>query len=352
MKIPGLSAPVSEKEPRKIPVKPDVVPSVKTPGKAVSQSQISSAVLFKTLGLPVDRLSSSILSFAQFFSLPLEPGLLAKIRRQALTAGQPPQTEQTQPERSAQPRSSEGSPQSLSFKAREALSFAAFAAASKGVELTPAGLENYASVMDTESPIDNERRKQGSNKRNPEGSKKQEAQSPEISATGGLSGLKALIFREAEQNPLLRVLNRLPGRNGQRWLVFPFSFIEQGEEYRLCLKILLDETSNQRLSNNGLTAGLMTLEITIGSVGKDAVGKSGSKQRWLFVMDTENGVNPRLRVCLEPLSPKRVLKSLVSELSQSLQIAPERITIQNFADSSPFSTFRQNKVLLSINEEV
>ena len=304
--------------------KTDISRSVKTSGNIASQSKIQAEVLVKSLGLqrgtfdakrlgaslPADRLSSSILSFARLFSLPLEPGFLAKIRRQVFSA------------------------QGLvTPKGREAIAFAALAAASKGLELNAAGLAEYAAAMEPESPFNSERRKKHSGRGQDE-AEKQENKKNEI-LTGSPSWLKNMILKEEEQNPLLGILNRLPGRNGQRWLTLPFSFTEDEDEYRLCLKILLNEGAAQSRISSQMT-GHLTLEIVKKSLATSK--PAGKNQHWLFVLDAENNKNLRLRVCLEPAKSKKAQKSLVSGLSEIMQIPPENITIKNFADSFSFET--------------
>jgi hypothetical protein len=232
------------------------------------------------------------------------------------------------------------------------LALASLAAANKGVELSGEGLREYASALNA-APIDPDRQEgQRQNKRNSGDSKKQKGQNPEIAAisSADMTELKTLILRAAEQNPLLELLNRLPAKNGQRWLVFPFALTDQGEDYRLCLKILLNQAENQRPLDQmvGELAGQMALEIE--KVG--SAGENGLNRRWLFVINAENNKNLRLRVFLEPFVSKKNQKSLISELSKSLEIAPEHINIQNFVDFFPFEQNTQSNVLLSVDEEV
>jgi hypothetical protein len=43
------------------------------------------------------------------------------------------------------------------------------------------------------------------------------------------------------KEPLVTLLNRLRGRNGQRWIVLPLTYTQEGREYLLTLRILLKE---------------------------------------------------------------------------------------------------------------
>jgi len=114
----------------------------------------------------------------------------------------------------------------------------------------------------------------------------------------------------------------------------------------LCLKILLNEAENR------IPLGQMTGKFALEIEKVSSAGKNGQNRHWLFVINAQNNKNLRLRVFLEPFVSKKVYKSLVSELSQSLEIAPEYITIQNFVDFFPFENDNQSSVLLSVDEEV
>ena len=342
MKIPGLTVPgskdlVPEKLTQKSPVTPSEKSNIPKPAAARFFPTPDPA---KALGLPADRLSASIISFARFFSLQLEPALLTKIRLQALSAEQDSQTrEKTGPQSEA-----------LSLKNREALSLAGLAAASKGVELTGEGLKNYAAALDT-APIDPDQEQnpgQNTGEHDSRRCKNEDANKRENKNSGAseidlkISELKARICYQAEENPLLEALNRLPGKNGQRWLVLPFNCNDQGEAYRLCLKVLLEQgNAPSSLNAAGFTASLMALEIN----------NSTGNQRMLFIINSDNGKNLRLRVCVDHLESSKA-KSLVSEISGNLNIAPESIIIDNFNNSFPFEAENQEKVLLSINKEV
>ncbi|GHV94220.1 hypothetical protein AGMMS50293_05400 [Spirochaetia bacterium] len=324
MKIsPRPSAPYPAKPPQKVSAPYNALPQIKVAGLNSSGTAAARSVpaLLASLGLPADRLSASIVPAAKFFALPLEPALLAQIRRQALAAGTAPQA--------------------------ETLSLAAAAAADKGVELSRAGLEDYAAALET-TPIDpdsqegqNPEMQEGQQgRRNPERRRSQERADPEIAAIANPQTLKETVLAMAGQNPLLDILNRLPGKNGQRWLVFPFNFMDQGDEYRVSLKILLGEHETGHLAGR---TGCLTLEIT----------KSGrDKRRWLFVLDRAGGKNLHITVYLQPAYSKKALKSLVQEIAQCLEISPDGISIQNYKESFSFMAENRDDVLLSINEEV
>ncbi|MDR2479241.1 MAG: hypothetical protein LBD48_08010, partial [Treponema sp.] len=322
-----------------------------------SQNLAAYSALLKSLGLPADRLSTALVSFARFFSLPLESSLLTKIRRQALQAAAP--------ENSGPPASA----------VREAAALAATAAEDKGAALSPAALESYAAALDPEAQPDDQIRnekipsgKEGVEDRDSETSggnsgdmgkqgegdrseghqnkdKRPRRPDSEINdvIAGGPLGIKAKMLAASVQNPLLNLLNQLPGKNGQRWIVLPFSFTEQGESYRVSLKILLHEVP---AGNSGeARAEHMALDIVKGA----ANGKA--EQRWLFSIDRANDKNPQLQVRLRSVRRKEALSSLGRNLAALLDIPPECVSVHHCAESFPLVEDSSENILRSINEE-
>lgn len=287
--------------------------TAKSSVSASSAAFRSAASLAAAAGLPIDKLSSSIVSFARFFSLPLKPQLLADIRRQAL--GSPPQPASSQ---SAASNLVSGESLTSLAKTREALSLAAAAAESKGVELQPKGLESYAEAIDPDwqKRQDGERRnKKDKNQHGEKESLKTEA----ITA----SRLKELAFEKMKKDPLLEILNKLPNKNGQRWIVFPFDFVQDGREYRVSMRILLDDKH--------LRAACMALDIA---------ESNAFDRRWLFVMESVNEKPVKLSVFLMPGSnqSESMIKNynlLKPRLSELLEIPPERISVKISEESFP-----------------
>jgi len=120
----------------------------KMPPSAPQQAAMRSvSSLILAAGLPQDKLSASIVSFARFFSLPLKPEVLKHIRQQAFTM-----TPNAPPVAAGEDAAEAGTV----FKNREALSLAASAAEGKGVELHTKSLETYAQAIDPESRRNNE----------------------------------------------------------------------------------------------------------------------------------------------------------------------------------------------------
>jgi hypothetical protein len=261
------------------------VPSAKTPA-ALSAKPLS--LLIRAAGLPADKLSASIISFARFFSLPLKPELMASIRRQSLS-----------PESSA--------------PGRETLSLAAAAAESKGVELRPKGLEWFAEAIDPDW------RRHESDERDRRDRRQKK--------------------HEQEKETVIAILNKLPGKNGQRWMVFPFEFAESGREFKVSLMILL--SADKQPPNN---VACMALDI------------AETGRRWLFVMNPAKGKAAsavgRLSVYLQPELPPKTIESFTSEMARAMEMPREHICIKKWTESFPCEAGSGDDILRSINEAV
>ena len=293
----------------------------------VSPRSISS--LIAAAELPSDKLSASIVSFARFFSLPLKPELMAAIRRQAFA----PLPQQTQP------TVTEYASGASAAKNREALSLAAAAAESKGVELNPKGLEAFAEAVDPDWQKRQESESRRRGRRNKNENEREDEKTQSKTGVITAEGLKELALESAEKATLLAILNRLPGKNG-RWIVLPFSFSENGRDFYVSLRILLE---TEQFSSNAVC---MALDIA-----------EDSEKQWLFVMEAISGSAQklslnRLTVHIQPELPSASLPSLVRELSQVLDIPPERISIKNRNESFPFESGYGGDTLCAIDEAV
>ncbi|MDR2717023.1 MAG: hypothetical protein LBB89_03020 [Treponema sp.] len=295
----------------------------------------SVSALIAAAGLPMDKLSAAIISFARFFSLPLKPELMAAMRRQALAP-----SPSTAASATVTPATENAPDLGTVAKNREALSLAAAAAESKGVGLDPKGLEQFAEAI-----YPDWQKRQNPDERNRRQHKNSDEQEKEnaVPKTGNLSaaGIKEMALETAEKNPLLALLNRLPGKNGQRWLALPFSFSEGGREFKVSLRILLE--MNNQISNHAVC---MTLDIAESETGR----------RWLFILNGPNrhgkSAASALTVYLQPeLSPK-ACASLSRELSTLMEIPPERVSVKNRTESFPWESGCTDDVPLAINEAV
>ena len=324
---------------------PSQVQSVKTqPLKykpsAVNRTASSISFLISSAKLPADKLSASIILFARFFSLPMKPEVLTAIRRQAFIPQNASisQTETvksaiTQSELLKQETTGNSDSSVLTEKNRIVFSLAASAAESKGVELEAEGLELYANAIDPEM----ERRKD-SNSHNRQRNKKQNEQNNEDA--GFKSGpincntLKKIALESAEGNSLLYLLNKMPGRDGQRWIVLPFDINENGRDYRVSLRILPETLK---------CVSIMALDI---------VEISNLKKRSTFILEAVNGSIKTLNIYMQSELSTKVKHQLEHAFSGLLDIPVERISVRKSNDSFLPEAGGEEKLFCSVDEAV
>ena len=321
---------------------------------AVSRSVSSLAA---AAGLPADKLSASIISFARFFSLPLKPELMAEIRRQAFS--QQAATKHAAAQQSAQ-SAAEGAEKSSALlqkeaasktaeNARTAFSLAAAAAESKGVELNPRALETFADAIDPDAQKGNDgesfdhegQSRQGEDRGNrgdrQEQNRDQDKDKPRQIEAITAAGLKDMALETMEKNPLLEILNRLPGKDGQRWIVLPFDFCENGRSYRVSLRVLLGlgaEDWRLGTKEQDLSVSHMALDIAESADPGSGIGPD----RRLFVITAAGGKISRLSLYLQSEIPPKAKTKLKAELSKSLEITPEHIFIKTWTDPFPLES--------------
>ena len=290
--------------------------------------------LISASGLPSDKLSASIISFARFFSLPIKPELLKHIRQQAFA-----NTPNAEPPNTTEAAKNNAPEAGNVLKNREAFSLAASAAEGKGVELQPKGLEMYAQAIDPELRKKQDGRQHGQRKKNDDENDNDSGKvSSQKTAAINAGNLEKMALEGMERNSLLEILNKLPEKDGKRWIVLPFDFSDNQREFKVSLRILLetDKTENR--------ACCMALDIVIRSIFES--GKA-EKQK-LFVLEPAN----RLSVYLKPEITPVQQTTLVRELSALLEITPDRIFIKTKKESFPFETEYGDNLLRSIDEAV
>ena len=224
-------------------------------------------------------------------------------------------------------------------KIREALSLAAAAAESKGVELHPKGLEAFAEAIDPEWQRREDSDGQGQRERRNK-NQQEEKNAPDKTAPITAADLKQMALESAEKDPLLTILNRLPGKNGRRWIVLPFSFDEGGREFKVSLRILLEADQSPH-HTACMAAACVAVDIT------------EAERRWLFALESTNGLPAKkLTVYLQPELPPEAQAPLTRELSALLEIPLELISIKTRAESFPCESAGADDLLSSINEAV
>jgi hypothetical protein len=274
----------------------------------VSRSVLS---MINSAALPVDKLSASIITFARFFSLPIKPEVMAAIRRQAFTqvSGETTQDE-------ALKQTAESKLQ-LTAKYRDALSMSAAAAESKGVELSPKGLEAFAEAVDPELRGRKDNGRQNREKHNKEQEEKKEENTAVKPVNINASSLEKTALEYFKKDRLLDLLNKLPGKNSQRWIVIPLDFSQNGKEYRVSLRIQLEA----QVSNH---CGMMALDI---------VEAGSPESRVSFVLEAVNNQPVKLSVYSKPACFLQEHKPLKRELSKLLEILEDQVYFQPCDDS-------------------
>jgi hypothetical protein len=172
------------------------------------------------LQLPADSLSTALLAFSRFFSLPPSKALFTALRRETLDLPKMPFS---------------STPSTTSAATLEARAMAAAAAFDKGVALTGEALERYARFLAPPSfPAEGDDPAQG----------RQDGEKEAPTGGGGSGDTGEKKRRDREKAPLseelsalaeeqakekkLDFLNRIPGKNGQYWAVFPFDITVKG----------------------------------------------------------------------------------------------------------------------------
>jgi hypothetical protein len=269
--------------------------------------------LVRSLGLPGDGLSSALVGFARGFSLPLDPALLARLRREALTL-----------------KARHGGPV-------ESAALAAAAAAGKGVRLSGEALEQYARAIDPgyaageqDTPGDGEGRpaggegglfgEQGGDAGGNPGGNPQDSAGREESARlvreilekalkqAGGNGVPEPDLSETESPA--GFLNRLPGRDGNFWMVFPFKINVEKLAIRLSVWILLLSRLYFKWKTSGQAGRDAIGGITINAVGKE--------RRWVFSIKNPGGPGASTRVLVSPSYGEAARKRTEEEIREVL----------------------------------
>jgi len=349
--------------------------SVKSSGTVASNTPRSAAALSTALGLPQDKLSSAIISFARFFSLPLKPQLLSNLRRFALAphsqnANQSSATGNATVAKtilanantSAALAAEDVNASLTAEKTRQAFSLSAAAAESKGIELIQEGLESYAEAVDPES------RRQGDDQQRGRRNREQDEHAEKNSLKSGAvkksqcgensssqlftaDSLKRMSLESSEQNPLLEILNRLPCKNGQRWIVLPFDFIKDDKKFCVSMRVLLDD---EHSLNRAVCMALDIIEsIDVESASEhdgtqeQLSGEANPERRWLFVTESVNDKLLRVSVYLQGELSQKSHSLFKSELSNLFNMPAEHINILNRTEPFPYeASFSENFSLI------
>jgi hypothetical protein len=208
------------------------------------------------LGLPQDTLSFVLISAIRYFSLSPDAALLSRLRGDLLASG------------------AASAPKGGREKAAlEAKALAAAAAADKGLRLSPEALEEYAAAMEPGAWFSGGGGREPPEDEDPPGG--EEAPDGEE-----LERLYAKVNRAGEKSGeggLLSWLNRLPGRNGQGWAVFPFKIKLEGVELKVFVRLLIGGSFSRFAPGKDAGRGCVIVDI------------EGPGQNWRFILNRNGG---------------------------------------------------------------
>ena len=178
------------------------------------------------LGVPRDALSISLLAFMRFFSLSPNPAVMHSLRREVLSARKVSSPADANANAAANAdTAADGTVVEKAVFEAEALG--AVTALDKGTVLSPEALDRYARffVPPIHAPDSDGRRGEKECARNRD-------------ETPQAEKIKALAEGEAGKDGFLNLFNRLPGKNGRYWKVFPFNITVKGTELKVFLRTL------------------------------------------------------------------------------------------------------------------
>jgi hypothetical protein len=146
--------------------------------------------------------------------------------------------------------------------------------------------------------------------------------------SGGPEALRNLARKAEAGEPLLELLNCMPGKDGKRWLVFPFPVEDGGARLQVTLRFLLSPSAG-----------------TPGDVEQMTLDIHGERRRWLFICRP----GAVLQAALWPETGEGERACLERELAGCLGLPPGRIKITGW---NPILAPDCRNDLFSLGEEV
>jgi hypothetical protein len=318
--------------------------------------------LLSALKLPNDSLSERIVSFSRYFSLPLEHA--PSLRREVLA-------------------------QKNRKSSLDAAALGAAAAFDKGITLE--SLAEYAAAIDPEERREpeqgnqeqrqrepgsgqqgrgseqrepgseqrepgSEQREPGSEQREP-GSEQREPEQQETQQQGAgripngtgnerngsangeptAEDLKRQVSAVLGKGPVPDFINRIPGKNGRRWIVVPFSFSGDGFDLRSSFRISLPDPEGKDAGTGSFAADIAVFR------------EKKLSRRWFLLLEgTCAGEFKAKRAEFSVTPPVSDSKILLRELAKLFDLPRDKITLNkkgNFADS-------RNDLLRMVDEAV
>ena len=352
------------------PAKPPPVQNLQQSMAVKNGPDLSS--LFSALKLPEDNLSKSLIGFARFFSLPLEPALLNSLRREALNQRHP---------------------------VRETAALGAAAAADKGLKLGEKALGEYVLAMEgsvksfakdyspeaeaarqynngeedrEQNPNDSGREGQDSRDSQQESSG-QYAQPDNGFSDDTPSGKEKKNLQERFSGESLRqqaakilkdrmpldFINRIPGKNG-RWIAVPFSFCQDTFEFTVSMRIFLNAKYLKSEQCMNLLIDRLLLDVEAQQMDHAAPGFRGKGSHWFIGLERpgsgKNDDPERLSpgsmavIFFEPVKPSLAEKKRIRrELAKALDLPLDKVS---FREKQPLFADLGMDHLRSVDEEV
>jgi hypothetical protein len=149
--------------------------------------------------------------------------------------------------------------------------------------------------------------------------------------------LKRQVSAVLGKGPVPDFINRIPGKNGRRWIVVPFSFSGDGFDLRSSFRISLPDPDDK-----GVGTGNFAADIAVFREKK-------LSRRWFFLLEgTCAGEFKAKRADFSVTPPVSGSKILIRELAKLFNLPGDKITLNkkgNFADS-------RNDLLRTVDEAV
>jgi hypothetical protein len=212
----------------------------------------------------------------------------------------------------------------------------------KGVELNAEGLDRYTRMISgwrpSPEPVNADGGDGGESRGNTGTGNDGSPANPETGQGSGGEGegnqggnpetLRNLARKAEAGEPLLELLNRIPGKDGKYWLVIPIPIEDGGVRLQVTLRLLLAPTAG-----------------TPGNVEQMTLGINGDRERWLFSYRP----GAVLQAALWPETGEGERVGLERELAECLGLSPEQVKISGW--NPVFAPDCRND-LFSVREEV
>ena len=308
--------------------------------KNTVKAEVSLMQLAKNLGLVPDKLSVSLLSFARYFYMNLDPSLLLRLRHDS-------------PKRSG-------------------AALALVAAEDKGVSLNAKALREYERAIDPQSRDFDREAPDGKDGDSSGGHSKDgnpDSGNPDSRKEAGENFYKLkpkeeefsgqVIKKIAEsiegEKGVLGYLNKIPGKQKNRWIVIPFDMEDESKRTIVSLRILMEDEPGGRRD----CVARMALDALSFYQGRGPHRKASgghSSRHWLIVLDKPGRENSTGFIQTQPALPVRERKALEKEARELFGPLVRKVKIiegsgLDFLIDNMTSDIAGDTALFSVDEE-